>query len=105
MSYHGLSNEEIIFLYLHNKKQLDHLSEILDTGSIETTLSIGIGTMTAMKLLDDDQVEYLKSHALYQYLVSIDSKLEPIVDMIRDVDPETYQSVEESFNLTPDDIL
>lgn len=105
MSYHGLSNEEIIFLYLHNKKQLEHLSEILDTGSIETTLSIGIGTMTAMKLLDEDQVEYLKSHALYQYLVSIHSKLEPIVDMIRDVDPDTYQSVEESFNLSPDDIL
>ena len=105
MSYHGLSNEEIIFLYLHNKKQLEHLTEILDSSSIETTISIGVGTMTAMKLLDEDQVEYLKSHALYRHLVSIDAKLAPIVDMIQEAEPETYFEVEESFNLKPDDIL
>lgn len=88
-----------------NQRQLNHFNEILDNQSVESTISFGVGSMTTTKLLDEDEIEFLKSLALYQYLNDINEKLIDIAEIIRDTDPDLYQKVKDVFEVSFDDIL
>ena len=64
--YHSLDNEEVIFVYLTNKKFLDQYNMIFDQGGIESIMDlsesayvVGFKQMTEqdlIDLLDDPQI-------------------------------------------------
>ena len=96
--YHNLDNEEVIFLYMSNKKFVDQYNIIFEQGGIESVMDlsdsayvVGFKEMSEQDLLD------LMDDPHYKYCLSVDSKLSPIVELIRETLPELYITVETSF--------
>ena len=56
--------------------------------------------VSIIKKLSDEQVEKIKNNPQYQLLLSIDSKLGSIYDLIEDVDPKLVQDVKDKLDLT-----
>lgn len=97
--YHNLDNEEVVFLYLSNKKFVDQYNIIFELGGIESVMDlsdsayvVGFKEMSEQDLLD------LMDDSHYKYCVNVDSKLSPIVELIRETLPELYTKVEQSFS-------
>lgn len=104
MSYFGLTNEEIIFLYFKNKERLAEYQKIIDSRSIELELSLGLGSVVMVKELSDEQLESIKSHKQYEILSVINDKLAEVVDLIYDTDPDLVSNIEKTTKITIDDI-
>lgn len=104
MSYFGLTNEEIVFLYFKNKERLKEYNKILTEKSVELELSLGLGSIVMLKDLTDDQIEMIREHKQYQIIKDIDEKLSEVVDLIYDTDPDFVNEIEESTKLTIDDL-
>jgi hypothetical protein len=97
--YHNLDNEEVVFLYLSNKKFVDQYNIIFEQGGIESVMDlsdsayvVGFKEMSEQDLLD------LMDDPHYKYCVNVDSKLSPIVELIRETLPELYTKVDKSFS-------
>jgi hypothetical protein len=56
--------------------------------------------VSIIKKLSDEQVEKIKNNPQYKLLLSIDSKLGSIYDLIEDVDPKLVQDVKDKLDLT-----
>ena len=96
--YHGLDNEEVVFVYLTNKKFLDQYNMIFDQGGVESIMDlsetayvVGFKQMTEQDLMD------LLDDPHYKYCQTVDKKLEPIVELIREELPKLYDKVLQSF--------
>jgi hypothetical protein len=97
--YHNLDNEEVVFLYLSNKKFVDQYNIIFEQGGIESVMDlsdsayvVGFKEMSEQDLLD------LMDDPHYKYCVNVDNKLSPIVELIRETLPELYSKVNKSFS-------
>jgi hypothetical protein len=55
---------------------------------------------SAQYTIDDQQVDKILDSAYYKYLVNTDEKLEPIVQMIEEADPDLYETVLNSLKLS-----
>jgi len=104
MSYFGLTNEEIVFLYFKNKERLKEYNKILTEKSVELELSLGLGSIVMLKDLTDEQIEMIREHKQYQIIKDINDKLSEVVDLIYDTDPDFVNEIEESTKLTIDDL-
>jgi hypothetical protein len=104
MSYFGLTNEEIVFLYFKNKERLKEYNKILTEKSVELELSLGLGSIVMLKDLTDEQIEMIREHKQYQIIKDINEKLSEVVDLIYDTDPDFVNEIEESTKLTIDDL-
>jgi hypothetical protein len=100
-NFHNLDNEEILFIYITNKKFLDKYESIFDAGGIEKSLDLQEGGLiTAFRMLTDEDIDEIKKDNHYLYCLSVDKKLSPIIDIIRETLPELYDKILESFNDT-----
>jgi hypothetical protein len=104
MSYFGLTNEEIVYLYFKNKERLKEYNKILTEKSVELELSLGLGSIVMLKDLTDEQIEMIREHKQYQIIKDINEKLSEVVDLIYDTDPDFVNEIEESTKLTIDDL-
>ena len=104
MSYFGLTNAEIVYLYFKNKERLKEYNKILTEKSVELELSLGLGSIVMLKDLTDEQIEMIREHKQYQIIKDIDEKLSEVVDLIYDTDPDFVNEIEESTKLTIDDL-
>ena len=97
----GLTNEEIVLLYLKNETLLEKFQTIIDEKQLGGDMMFDDQNgVSIIKKLSDEQVEKIKNNPQYQLLLSIDSKLGSIYDLIEDVDPKLVQDVKDKLDLT-----
>lgn len=97
----GLTNEEIVLLYLKNETLLEKFQTIIDEKQLNVDMMFDDQNgVSIIKKLSDEQVEKIKNNPQYQLLLSIDSKLGSIYDLIEDVDPKLVQDVRDKLELT-----
>lgn len=96
--YHGLDNAEVIFVYLSNKKFLDGYAAIFEKGGVESVVDLSESAyVVGFKEMTDKDLMELLEDAHYLYCQSVNAKLEPIVELIREELPELYDKVLDSF--------
>lgn len=96
--FHNLNNEEVIFIYFLNKSFLAKYEDIFNIGGVEDIISINDNTIiNTFKPLDESDMMELVESSHYKYCKSVDEKLTPIVELIRESIPELYDKVKESF--------
>jgi len=96
----GLTNEEIVLLYLKNETLLEKFQTIIDEKELGVDMMFDdTNGVSIVKKLSEEQVERIKNNPQYQLLLSIDSKLGTIYDLIEDVDPKLVQDVKDKLDL------
>ena len=97
----GLTNEEIVLLYLKNETLLEKFQTIIEEKELGVDMMFDdTNGVSIVKKLSEEQVERIKNNPQYQLLLSIDSKLGTIYDLIEDVDPKLVQDVKDKLDLT-----
>ena len=97
-NYHNLDNEEVLFIYFLNKTFVQRYSETLEIGGIEEFVEINENTViNTFKQLTDEALKEMLDSPHYNYCLKIDSKLGPIIELIRDSFPDLYDKVRQSF--------
>lgn len=95
MDFHGLSNEQIVFMYLENKTQLNYFEDIIDNEGIVTEIELPLfGTSTHVHKISNELLDSIDTSELVTYLRDIDRILEPVVSLIKEVDPKMFEKVE-----------
>ena len=96
--YHNLDNEEVVFLYLSNRKFVEQYDIIFEQGGVESVMDLSDSAyVVGFKQMSEQDLMDLMDDPHYKYCVSVDKKLEPIVELIRETLPELYTKVEKSF--------
>lgn len=99
-SYHNLDNEEVVFIYIMNKKFIDQYNMIFEAGGVETIADISPAAyVVSFKALDEQDLLNMTSDPHYLYCLSINEKLQPIVELIQEELPELYDKVQKSFDI------
>lgn len=97
-NYHNLDNEELIFVYLTNKRFVDKYNFIFEEGGIESVMDLSSDTyVVGFRKMSEQDLINLLDDPHYKYCLSVDEKLTPIVEIIRDTIPDLYDKVEKSF--------
>lgn len=97
--YHNLDNEEVVFLYLSNKKFVEQYDIIFEQGGVESIMDLSDSAyVVGFKQMSEQDLLNLMDDPHYKYCVSVDKKLSPIVELIRETLPELYKMVEKSFS-------
>ena len=91
----GLSNEQIVFIYLRLKKYSDYVNEIVLDGYTTQKLVIGFGDMQTETTITDDDLDVILNIPIVSMYMSIEKSLAPIVDIIKESDPDLYDRVNE----------
>ena len=94
----GLTNEQIVFIYLKLRKYTDYVRAIEESGYITRSIDIGSATINFKKKVDQDDLDFIKSIPLVGYYLSIEETLGPIVEIIKDADYELYSNIEKIIN-------
>lgn len=101
MTYNEFSNDEVLYLYLLNRKRLEYYQDIIQNKVLIEELQVLVHMLfSAQYTIDDQQVDKILDSAYYKYLVNTDEKLEPIVQMIEEADPDLYEAVLNSLKLS-----
>jgi hypothetical protein len=56
-----------------------------------------MGYISVFKEMADEDIDEMMESAHYKYCVEIQTKLEPVIDMIQESLPEIYEKVENAF--------
>lgn len=98
MELHGLTNEEIVFIYKINQKSIDTYNLIVEKQGIYEELEIPeMGYISVFKKMNDEDIEIMMESEHYKMCLQIEEKLAPIVDMIEETLPDVYNKVEDIF--------
>jgi len=98
MELHGLTNEEILFVYMSNKKRIETYSLILEKRGIYNELEIPeVGYISVFRNMNEEDLADMLESPHYKICLQIQDKLEPIVDMIQENLPEEYKKISEIF--------
>lgn len=99
MNLNELSNEQIVFLYLRNNETLIALTTMIEKKIATETIEIlDQGVISVSTILNDEDVKTIEEGDYYKNVVAINEKLEPIAQLIEDVDPTMYQRVKNCLN-------
>lgn len=100
MKLNELNNEEIVFLYIRNHETLSVVENIIkEKMATETIEILDYGIISVSRTLTDEDVKEIQDGDYYKNLININEKLEPIAQMIEDVDPDMYERVKKSLNV------
>lgn len=91
----GLSNEQIVFIYLRLKKYSDYVNELVLDGYTTQKLVIGFGDMQTETTITDEDLDVILNIPIVSMYMSIEKSLSPIVEIIKESDPEMYERVSE----------
>ena len=91
----GLSNEQIVFIYLRLKKYSDYVNELVLDGYTTQKLVIGFGDMQTETTITDEDLDVILNIPIVSMYMSIEKSLAPIVEIIKESDPEMYERVSE----------
>lgn len=91
----GLSNEQIVFIYLRLKKYSDYVNELVLDGYTTQKLIIGFGDMQTETTITDEDLDVILNIPIVSMYMSIEKSLSPIVEIIKESDPEMYERISE----------
>jgi len=98
MELHGLTNEEIIFIYKINQKSIHTYNLIFEKKGIYEELEIpDMGYISVFRTMNDEDLDDMMESEHYKMCLQIEEKLGPVVDMIEETLPEVYEKVENIF--------
>jgi hypothetical protein len=90
----GLTNEQIVFIYLRLKKYADYVNDIVLEGYFTRKIKIGFGDVQTETKITDDDLQVILEIPVVQMYISIEKSLAPIIDIIKDSDPKLYEKIE-----------
>ena len=94
MKFNELSNKELVFTSIIYKDMLSVYEKALDAGGIEHVLDSPLGKVHIFKEFTSEEIETLEDSPKLKMLRSVVGKLEPIVDLILDSNPEMENELE-----------
>jgi hypothetical protein len=103
--FHGLDNRQIVFCYLNNLIQLEQLEELIAEAQISSTVPFMGSSVTLSMILTDENIQKLKEHDMYIMLNQVNDILYPVVELIKDSDPDLYDEVSAAFDIGLDDLI
>lgn len=103
--FHGLDNRQIVFCYLNNLTQLEQIEQLIAEAEISSTVPFMGTAVTLSMVLTEENIEKLKQHDMYILLHQINDILYPVVELIKDSDPDLYDDVEAAFDIGLDDLI
>lgn len=98
MSYYNLSNEEIVFLYYASKTIKDQYEEIFDTEILEQKIPTETGVKKLKTPIPKEMMEDILKGVHYRMMKSVNEKLTPLFEMIKESDPELIADIEDAFS-------
>lgn len=90
----GLTNEQIVFIYLRLKKYSDYVDELMLEGYSTRKITIGFGDVQTETKITDDDLQIIMEIPVVKMYLGIEKALAPIVDLIKDSDPELYERID-----------
>ena len=90
----GLTNEQIVFIYLRLKKYADYVNELMLEGYSTRKITIGFGDVKAETKITDDDLQVIMEIPVVKMYMAIEKSLAPIVDIIKDSDPELFEKID-----------
>jgi len=96
----GLTNKQIIYLYLQNNKLASYINDLINQGYAEGVVTFEFGDMrlsseiTSSELMDILDIEQIKM------VLEIEDTLKPIVELMESTIPDDYKSVVEMIYKT-----
>lgn len=84
--YAGLNNQELVFIYYKMREFVTNLDDNLLQKKIRKEVDTPMGKGVAYIGVSDEQVEKFKSSEHYKVMHQVVSKLEPIIELIEEVD-------------------
>jgi hypothetical protein len=97
MSYHNLTNEEIVFIYLFSKSIKDQYEKVFEKKVISQNIPTQFGTIEVDTEVPSEVISEMLETKHYILMRSLCSKLLPLYEIILDVEPEIVNQVEEIF--------
>ena len=98
MELHGVTNEEIIFIYEFSQKSVLSYFLVVEKEGIYDVLELpGLGYTSVFQFMSVEVIEVMLGSEHYLMCLQIENKLAPVVDMIEETLPEVYEKVENIF--------
>ena len=97
MSYHNLTNEEIVFIYLFSKSIKDQYEKVFENKVISQNIPTKFGTIEVDTEVPSEVISEMLDTKHYILMRSICSKLLPLYEIIEDVEPEIVDVIKEVF--------
>jgi hypothetical protein len=98
MSYHNLSNEEIVFLYYVGNSVVSQYEEVYKDSTLTQSISTDMGLMELKTELPKELLDEMLKSKHYLIMKQIVKKLQPIYILIKDVEPELVEEMDKLFN-------
>ena len=99
MELHGLTNEEIIFIYKSNELKINTYNHIIEKKGMYNELEIPeVGFISVFRNMSDEDLDELLESPHFKICIQIQEKLEPIIEMIQETSPEEYERISKIFN-------
>ncbi len=97
MSYHNLTNEEIIFLYNVSSSVVEQYEETFDEKSITQTLPTDLGSLEVTIGLPAEFLQEIRESKHYTIMKQVYIKLKPLYDLIKEAEPELVEEIDNLF--------
>jgi hypothetical protein len=97
MSYHNLTNEEIVFMYLFSKSIKEQYESVFEMGSISQIVPTEFGTIKVDTELPNDLISEMLDAKHYILMRSVHDKLKPLYELIIEVEPEIVTEIRQIF--------
>jgi hypothetical protein len=97
-NFHNLGNEEVVFVYLTNKKFIEQYDGIFSNRGVESAVDLSDSAyVVSFREMTEEDLLGLLEDPHYKYCLSVDEKLAPIVEIIQEELPDLYNKVANSF--------
>ena len=84
-----------MFVYLQNKQIYDKYKKAIERGGVTRTVTVPmIGKVDVWHELDSGKVDMLKNEPIFKLITDINTKLEPLVDIIKSSMEDEYDAIE-----------
>ncbi len=97
MSYHNLTNEEIIFLYNVSSSVVQQYEETFNEETITQTLPTDLGSIEVTIGLPADFLEEIRESKHYTIMKQVHIKLTPLYHLIKEAEPELVEEIDNLF--------
>jgi hypothetical protein len=103
MKFEELSNSEISVVYYNFKRHLDEMNAQLDNKMFSEKVNIETDDPNAppvrpivvvVERITDDEVAAIRSSHYYQNIKSLVDKLQPVVELIEEAEPEIKKNLQ-----------
>jgi hypothetical protein len=99
MNLNELTNDELLFVYFSNKSLYDLYETVLADKKYESVIDMfDMGSIIVKNTLFEEELIEIISSDHYVSVVNLHEKLQPIAQIIGEVDSKLYDKVEEVVN-------